>query len=92
MDLQNQVATGFTSALFAAHFYDSLSSRLFPTVGGRIIAHFLCGIFNQMPIKVTEEDRKDCPLGSDAPGAGMAVDLLPCAVPADAGHAAPAAG
>ena len=64
----------------------------FPTVGGRIIAHFLCGIFNQMPIKVTEEDRKDCPLGSDAPGAGMAVGLLPCAVPADAGHAAPAAG
>ena len=45
-----------------------------------------------MPIKVTEEDRKDCPLGSDAPGAGMAVGLLPCAVPADAGHAAPAAG
>lgn len=67
------------------------SSRLFPAVGGSIIAHFLCGIFNKVPINVTEKETKDCPVVNNVLGAAMSV-CSSCAIPLDASHAATISG
>lgn len=47
----------------------------FPAVGGSVIAHFLCGIFNEVPISVTKKETKDCPVVSNVPGAEISVCL-----------------
>lgn len=67
------------------------SSRLFPAVGGSIIAHFLCGIFNKVPINVTKKETKDCPVVTNVLGAAVSV-CSPCAIPLDASHAATISG
>lgn len=39
------------------------SSRLFPALGGSVITHFLCGIFNKVQISVTKKETKGLPSG-----------------------------
>lgn len=68
------------------------SSRLFPALGGSVITHFLCGIFNKVPISVTKKETKDCPMVNNAPGAEISVYLQSCAIPVAAGHAASISG
>lgn len=53
------------------------SPRLCPADEGSLIAHFLCGIFNKMPMNVTKKGvKKDCPVVKNVPCAERSVCLF----------------
>lgn len=62
------------------------SSRLFPAAGGSVIAHFLCGIFQQNANECHREGDKGLPGGDKCPRCWLS--LLPYAVPVHVGPAA----
>lgn len=61
------------------------SPRLSAADEGSLIAHFLCGIFNKMPMNVTKKKvKKDCPVVKNVPCAEISVCLFCYVVPVDA--------
>lgn len=55
----------------------TVSPRLSPADEGSLIAHFLCGIFNKMPMNVTKKGvKKDCPMVKNVPCAERSVCLF----------------